>query len=69
MAHQLRVCVKGVLRLAGDEPLALMGHRFGESPARISKIQRAVDCSIPSPQRKRAMRKCQVNQCPPPHDL
>ncbi|MGH7251326.1 MAG: REP-associated tyrosine transposase [Nitrospiraceae bacterium] len=51
-----------LLRRSANEPLALVARRFGVSPSRISKIQRAVECTIPSPQRRRAMRECQVKQ-------
>ena len=64
MARQLRYSLRALLRLAADEPLALMGHRFGESPSCISKIQPAVECTIPSPQRRQAMREYHVKQCP-----
>jgi len=62
MAHQLRVCVKGVLRLAGDEPLALMGHRFDESPAR----SRVFD---PQPTTEASDAQVLSQAMPLPHDL
>lgn len=51
-----------LLRRSANEPLALVARRFGVSPSRISKIQRTVERTIPSPQRRRAMRECQVKQ-------
>ena len=51
-----------LLRRSANEPLALVARRFGVSPSRISKIQRAAECTAPSPQRRQAMHECQVKQ-------
>lgn len=51
-----------LLRRAANEPLARVAKRFGVSPSRISKIQRAAECTVPSSQRRQAMQQCQVKQ-------
>jgi hypothetical protein len=49
-----------LLRRAANEPLQTVAIRFGISPSRISKIQRAIEAAALTAQQARVFAKCKV---------